>query len=199
VTAGKRPRPAKGEAPRSPSKHDLHEAALAYLTRNAATGATLARTLERKVAAWARAAARAGVDPEAVEGDVARCREAIDAVVARLREVGLVNDAAFASARARRLSLAGKSKRAIAAHLAERGVPLALAKGALPDDELGAALVFAHKRRLGPFARGEADAEDGRRALAAMARAGFDLGVSERALGMDREAAEELVAERRRL
>lgn len=188
-----------GDEPRAPSKHDLHEAALAYLTKSAATSATLGRALERRVATWARKASRAGAAAESVEEDVARCREAIALIVARFVEVGLVNDAAFAEARAKRLSRAGRSRRAIAAHLASKGVSEAAAREALPSDELALALAFTKKKRIGPFAREVATREDERKALAAMARAGFGWSVSERALRMDRERAEEHLEVRREL
>jgi len=159
----------------------------------------LRRALERKVTAWARGAAKAGSDAESVEGDVARCKEAIGEILARFREVGLLNDAAFAEARARGLSRAGRSKRAIAAHLAQKGVAESIVREVLPDDELGAALVFARKRRIGPFAREAETREEQQKALAAMARAGFGWSICERALRMDRERADELLNGRRDL
>ena len=183
----------------APTRNVLHEAALAYLARGSATAATLRRVLDRKVATWARKAARAARDPELIAADLASCREAIEAIVARFREVGLINDAAYATSRARSLSRAGRSRRAISAHLAAKGVDAETAREALPNDagiELDAAIAFARKRRLGPYAR-ETDTQDRstkQKALAAMARAGFGWSTCERALGMDREQADERLA-----
>jgi regulatory protein len=177
----------------APSKDVLHEAALAYLTRTPATAATLTRVLGRKIATWARQAARASDDPETIATDVARCHEAALAIVARFREVGLVNDAAFAASRARSLSRAGRSRRAIAAHLTAKGVDGQTLREALPTDaavELAAAVAFARKRRIGPFVREEPDPKAKQKALAAMARAGFAWSVCERVLRMDRDEAE---------
>lgn len=188
-----------GKTADAPSRAALHEAALAYLARSAATAATLERALHRKIATWARSAARAGRDAEVIAADVDRCREATAEIVARLGEVGLVDDAAFAEARARVLSRAGRSRLAVAAHLAAKGVAPAIAREVLPDDELGAALVFARKRRIGPFAREGTSREDERRALAAMARAGFGRSACDRALRMDREVADALLEGRRKL
>jgi regulatory protein len=160
--------------------------------------------LERRVARWARAAARAGRDAEGVEAAAAACRESIAAIVARFREVGLVDDAAFAASRARSLSRSGRSRRAIAAHLAAKGVDAATAREALPDDadvELDAAIVFARRRRIGPYAREPVDPRGGaarQKELATMARAGFGWSTSERALGMNREEADERLAAARR-
>ncbi len=182
-----------------PSRDALHEAALAYLARSSATAATLTRVLDRKVSTWARKAARAARDPELVAADVGRCKESIEAIIARFREVGLVDDAAYAESRARSLSRAGRSRRAISAHLAAKGVDAETARQVLPNDagvELAAALAFARKRRIGPYARDpEIDRETKQKAIAAMARAGFDFRTCERALRMDREEADERLQE----
>ncbi|MBX3197568.1 MAG: RecX family transcriptional regulator [Labilithrix sp.] len=183
----------------APARAALHEAALSYLARGSATAATLTRVLDRKVATWARRAARAQRDPELVAADVMTCRESIAAIVARFREVGLIDDAAYAASRARSLSRAGRSRRAISAHLAAKGVAAETVREALPADanvELAAALAFARKRRIGPYAREAADDDRAARqkALAAMARAGFAWSTCERALGMDLEEADERLA-----
>lgn len=194
---GMRYRRSKAELGPAPSRAVLHEAALAYLARGAATAATLGRVLERRVAGWARKAAREGHAEEALTADVAGCRDAIQAIVARFREVGLIDDAAYARARARSLTGAGRSRRAIAVHLKAKGVDPELVREALPEDagaELAAALVFARKRRLGPYARVAAvDVRERQKELAKMARAGFGFHTCERALRMNREEADERI------
>jgi regulatory protein len=77
----------------------------------------------------------------------------------------------------------------------------------LPQDagaELAAALAFARKRRIGPFAAEDevpADREARRvverKALGAMARAGFDWNVCDRVMRMSRDDADEHVRGRR--
>jgi regulatory protein len=190
----------------APTRAALHEAALAYLARGAASADSVAKTLARRTANWARRATRAGRDADEVATEAAAAREVIESIVARLGEVGLVNDSAFAASRARRMTRAGRSRRAILAHLAHKGVDAEIVREAAPRDasaELDAAIAFARRRRIGPFAREEElaverdarrDAE--RKALGAMARAGFDFGVCERVLRMNREDAEERLRER---
>ena len=77
----------------------------------------------------------------------------------------------------------------------------ATATAALPEDagaELDAALAFCRRRRIGPFATTEEDQEARRKAMAALARAGFGREVAERALRLDPEEAEtRLIAARR--
>jgi regulatory protein len=190
------------EATSPPTRAALHEAALAAVGRRALTRAALTTTLERRASVWAKRAARSGASEDDIERELDRLREDARAVVARFVEVGLVNDAAFASARAQRLARDGRSSRAIAAHLAAKGVAADTAREAVSDDprvELAAALTHARKKRIGPFAREETTREARQKHLAAMARAGFSFSVAERALRMDPEDAETLLAARRGL
>ena len=194
-----RKKPQQSAAP--PDEAALHEAALAHLARYAATEAGLRRVLDRRVDRWARAAAAEG-DPDTIATQAATARQAIRAVVARLAASGVVSDAAFAESRARSLTRAGRSRQAVAAHLAAKGVDRALALAAVPDDpdtQLAAALALARRRRIGPFRPGEAPDQDGRRReLAMLARAGFPQSVATQALAMEPEEADALVAALRR-
>jgi regulatory protein len=167
----------------------LRDAALAYLARYAATRTGLLRVLDRKIARWAAASeGEAHAAPD--------LRAAARRVVARLVETGAVSDAAFAESRGRSLQRAGKSARAIGAHLASKGVSRELATESVPgspEQELAAAVIHARRRRLGGF-RTKPDSPDlRRRELAAMARAGFAHSVASQALRLSRDEAETLI------
>lgn len=184
-----------------PTVDDLHATALAHLARYAATEAGLRQVLLRRIARWERAARASGMEPETARDAAATARDAVPAVVARLATAGAVDDAAFAAARARKLIRGGRSRRAVAAHLAARGIDAATAQAALPEDadtELAAALALARRRRLGPFRATAADAATRRRELGVLARAGFAGRVAACALGMDEASAEALVLRLRR-
>lgn len=188
------PRPA-GKAP---SQASLHEAALRHLSRFATTETGLVRVLDRRVQRWARAAGAEGA--ETGEG-VAAAREAVRAVARALVAAGVIDDAAFARAGAARLARAGRSRRATTAHLAGKGVAAGVAAAALPsaEEEVGAALAYARRRRIGPFRLGgEVDAAVRQKELAAMGRAGFPRGVAERALAVPPEDAAAMVLELKR-
>ncbi|WP_338663632.1 RecX family transcriptional regulator [Pararoseomonas sp. SCSIO 73927] len=195
--------PAAGPAP---DEARLHEAALNHLARFAATEAGLTRVLQRRVARWAQRAEREGMAPDLIAPVVARGRVAAAAVAKRMVSAGAVDDAAFAAARARRLSRAGRSRRAIAAHLAAKGVGGELASGTLEEaatDEVAAALAHLRRRRQGPFdpappEGAEAARAAGMKALAALARAGFPREVASAALALGREEAEARIIEARR-
>lgn len=180
-----------------PDSVALQEAALAHLARFAATEAALVRVLSRKVHRWAQGARLAGVDPGTITSSVRASLSTVREVVSRLAASGVVDDTAFAAARARRLHREGRSRRAIVAHLAARGVDADTAEAAFPEqdaDELDAALAYARRRRIGPFRVGEpADAVLRLRELGALARAGFSREMALRALAMSADEAEAAV------
>ena len=192
-------KPERNGAP-PPDATALHDAALAYLARYAATEAGLRRVLERRVDRWARTAA-AAVDRDALAAQVEQGKRVAREVATRLAAAGAVNDAIFAEARARSLARSGRSRRAVAAHLTARGVDAAAARAALPNDEneLAAALVLARRKRIGPFRSGEPpDRVARQRELAILARAGFPQPLARKVLAMQVDEAEARINELRR-
>jgi regulatory protein len=172
----------------------LREAALAHLARFAATEAGLARVLDRRVTSWTRKAEAGGLDPETIAAAARDAKAAIPEIVASIRALGAVDDAAFAESRARRLTREGKSRRAALAHLAAKGVDHGLASAVLPEDparDLAAACGYLKRRRLPPF--GEMTDTVRMKALASLARAGYSRDVAENALSLDYETADEIL------
>ncbi len=171
----------------------LHEAALRHLARFAATEAGLLRVLDRRILRWQRASGEAD---DMATSSRAAAREVVQALVA----AGALDDSSFADARARRLVRAGRSRAAVSAHLAAKGVDSATASAALPSPEAEflAAVAFVRRRRLGPFRAPSDEPADPVRALAALGRAGFPREVAERALRLEPEQAAELLAELKR-
>ncbi len=186
-------RPPKPPGP-APDAASLRQAALTYLTRYSATQAGLLRVLVRRIDRWARAAAAPSEAAAAAKG-------AARGVVAQLAAIGAVDDALFAAGRARSLHRAGRSRRAITAHLQAHGVPAELATP--PDDpaaELAAAVLYASRRRMGPFRPMSETPDPAQRTrdLARLARAGFPASIAGRVLGLSPDEAETLLLEARR-
>jgi regulatory protein len=182
------PRPDPQDRP-PPDAVSLREAALNYLARYATTEAGLRRVLQRRIDRWAYQAS--GRDDAGEH--VASAKASISAIVARMVELGLVNDAEFAEARARGLALSGRSRRMIAVRLAAKGIAPDKAREILPEHEggeLASALILARKRRIGPFRKAEPDRN---RELGVLARAGFPRDVALRALAMEPEEAEQVI------
>jgi regulatory protein len=186
-----------------PDAASLHDAALDYLARYAATEVGLRRVLERRVDRWARSALAAVGAAEDVAGQAGNARRIVHEVVTRLAAVGAVNDAAFAESRARALMRSGRSRRVVVAYLAAKGVDTDLACSVLSDErasELATALTLARRRRIGPFRVGGPPDQAGRlRELAILARAGFPQTVAREALAMAADEAEALVIQLRAL
>jgi len=103
--------------------------------------------------------------------------------------------------RARSLTRTGRSRRAIAAHLAQRGIAPETAAASLPTDaetELAAAVAFTLRRRIGPFRRAPVDQAGRLRELGMLARAGFAHATASAALDTPPDAAEAIVNALRR-
>ncbi len=172
-----------------PDEASLREAALNYLARYATTEAGLRLVLHRRIDRWARQEE----DRDNAAERAAAAKALVPRVVARMVELGLVNDAAFAENRARGLALSGRSRRVITARLMAKGIDAAQVRATLPEDEGGelvAALILTRKRRIGPFRKSEPDHS---RELGVLARAGFPHEIAMRALRMDAEEAEEAI------
>jgi regulatory protein len=147
--------------------------ALHYLERYASSAENLRRVLMRRVRRHS---------PQTAPQVAAL----IDALVARYRESGLLDDAAYAAGRVQSLHRRGDSLQAIRARLAAKGVAtsdvaeaVSRLRSAATDPDIGAACAFARRRRLGPYRRAAADHA---RELGAFARAGFNRRVAEAVL-----------------
>lgn len=178
--------------PRKVTPASLERSALAYLERFAASAESLRRVLTRKVERSARV--HDDVDPAAGAAW-------IEALIERYRRSGLLDDRAYAEARTASLRRQGRSARAIADRLAQKGVGRevideAMAPTRTPVDELKAAARLVRRRRLGPL-RPRADrAEHRERDLAVLGRAGFSFEVARKVILVESdEALDALIAE----
>jgi len=172
-------------AGKPPNAATLYEAALNHMARYSATETGLARVLARRIDRWGRLQGEEAA--EEIAGTMRQAKAEIPGVLSRLRELGVLNDDAFAVSRAKRLTREGKSHRATLAHLAAKGIRTPT----LPDDperELAAACAYLRRRRAGPFGPAPTD-----KILAAMARGGFPQSTARRALALDRDEAEGLI------
>jgi regulatory protein len=170
-------------SPRPPPP-PLDEAALralaaAYAARFQTTRARLAAYLTRKLRE--RGWAGEGEPP-------------VEALVNRQVDMGAVDDAAWAQARAGLLERRGLGARRVAEGLARGGISREVrAELAAQADPLGQALAYAQRRRLGRFRPSGPGAPDQRRRdMAAMLRAGHGWEAARAALGNgeDQDAAD---------
>lgn len=111
----------------------------------------------------------------------------IGALVERVARLGYVDDRAFASARAASLQRRGYGQRRIDQALQAAGIEegdAAEVKEEAQGGAFAAALRFAERRKIGPYAAGEPDRAMRQKAFAAMMRAGHPIEVVRRILNI---------------
>lgn len=166
----------KRKQPRKVSPRYLENAALHYLKRYSATVSQLKTVLMRRVDRSLRF--HGGERTEALGW--------VNELVEKLVRNGLVNDQAYAETKAHSLRASGRSARVIAQKLKLKGVAKEVveqkvAEASAEVSEEAAALIWARKKRLGPFRRDLKTRPDNRqRDLAAMARAGFSFAMAKK-------------------
>lgn len=162
------------KGPRPPLDPEaLERLALFYVGRFATTKAKLATYLGRKLKerGWA------GDKPPAV-----------DELVARLAGLGYIDDAAFATARTASLQRRGYGERRVNQALYAAGIAdedAVDARVQIEDGAWDAALRFAQRKRLGPYAAELPDQPARQKAFAAMMRAGHPMNMVRRLLGAE--------------
>lgn len=163
-------KPDRHKQPRPPlDAEGLERLALFYVGRYATTGAKLKSYLGRKVRE------RGWEDP----------RPDLDLLVERFKSLGYIDDGAFAEARAASLQRRGYGERRVAQALHAAGVAdedAADANAQARERSMAAALRYAERRRLGPYAATEQDREARQKAFAAMLRAGHSMDIVRRVL-----------------
>lgn len=174
--------------PKRLERADLDEVALDYLARFATSAKRMADMLARRIR---RSAHAHGDDPAPL---LAAVPEIVQSLVARK----LLNDEAFAGMKAASLTRRGTSRRQVGVKLAQLGLDSVARARAIENlsEEFGesdraAAIAYAKRRRLGPYRTrhiaGEQRQTQEKRDLAAMARAGFSLGLARQILQSDIE------------
>ena len=188
-----------GKTKKTVSAEYLERAAFYYLSRYASSAGNLRRVLKNKV----RRRTGAGDEPPP---EAARW---ISEVVAKCLRLGLVDDHSYGSAKIRSMLRSGKSLRRIRAYLMSKAIDgelvdrlIAERAGADGAVEFGAAMTFAKRRRLGPYALPREEDDEAARArrekaLGAFSRAGFPFPLAK--LILDSKSVAELKALAREL
>lgn len=143
------------------NRNQLRELALRYVGRFATSRAKLCDYLNRKIRERGWADARG---------------PGLEALADRFAEIGYIDDAAFALGKARSLTGRGYGKRRVVEQLRVAGIEeqhrIAACQHA-DEQAVAAALRFAERRKIGPFANSPPlDRKEREKAIAAMVRAG---------------------------
>lgn len=165
-------KPTRPRKPPSPfDAETLERTALHYAGRYATTRAKLSAYLLRKLRE--RGWEGAGEPP-------------VEALVERMARLNYVDDRAFAEARAASLGRRGYGERRVGEAIRAAGIgeeDSAEAKAMARSGAWAAALRFAERRRIGPFAAAEPDRVAREKAIGAMLRAGHPLAIARRLAG----------------
>lgn len=179
------------KAPKKITETYLHNAGLYYLQRYAASTAQFRNVMQRKIDTSCRHHA---------DQDKDACRRMLEDMIVRFSGNGLLNDAVYLRGMVHSLRRRGLSQRMIVTKLQSKGLGEAEIEDALasfneenqatPDSvEWAAAVKLARKKKLGPYATGPVDAK---KAMAAMARAGFSFDLCRRVLALGADDVEDL-------
>jgi regulatory protein len=150
----------------------LERLALRYVERFATTRGRLTDYLLRKLRerGWA---GESPADPAALAD--------------RMAGLGYIDDRAFGEARASAMARRGLGQRRVSGELHRAGLgedDVAALSPAIEERTLDAALVFARKRRIGPFAAVAPDRPQREKHIAAMIRGGHDFNLARRIASM---------------
>lgn len=187
--------------PKKISESYLHNSALYYLQRFAASKNHFRFVMMRKIK---RSCAYHK------EQDLDKCAKILESLIEQFESSGLLDDQTFARGLINSLRRRGLSQKAILLKAREKGLPGELAHKILEEHDLTihdnqrdadfkAAILLARKKRLGPFTnpikKDQEDEETARkrkdRQLSAMARAGYSYEISQIIMNMDLEEAEQ--------
>ena len=164
--SGVRPSNKTRRAPPPLNAEQLRELALRYVGKYATTRAKLRTYLARKLR-------ERGWDGDAGPG--------LEELADRFAELGLIDDAAYALAKARSLGARGYGKRRLTEQLRNAGVEEedSVEATAQADEEaVEAAVRLARRRHIGPFASEAPNPRQREKWIAAMVRAGHGFGIS---------------------
>ena len=185
----------KPKTPRKISERYLYNAGIHYLKRYTASVAHFKRIMTRKI----DKSLKHHNEPSQEE-----CLKLLQGITEKMIELGFLNDDQYTIGMVTSLRKRGASRRNILAKLSQKGLDKELILSTLEsidnarqssdentDPDYQAALIFARKKRLGPYARhdlSELDTEKQekakRRALGALARAGFSFDIANRILSL---------------
>jgi regulatory protein len=165
-----------------PTPQRLKNIALYYLSRYAASETSLRRMLQRRMLRAKSAHPDFTNDHE----KQAELNQTIEQIIEAHKKTGAVNDAAIAEMKIAGLRRSGRSEKFIHQKLTQRGLEKTLVTTKLREHDANetdetdesaeskAALIYAKRRRLGPFRPPDRRKEtDPRKDFATLARAGF--------------------------
>ena len=173
--------------PKKISPRYLYNSGLAYLQRFPASSMHFKTVMKRKISKSCR---------HHTEQNMDECLTTLDDVVIQFKELGLLDDDAYLKGMITSLRRRGLSSAQIHSKLMQKGYQRGDITNALniyDNEELSecengdshAALIFARRKKLGPFDR--LQKRDTDKSMATMARAGYSYDIAKKILSMSEE------------
>lgn len=183
----KPPKERKIKVPKKISARYLYNSGLAYLQRFPASTHHFRGVMMRKIQKSCH---------HHTDQNMEECQKFLEETISRFKELGLLDDAAYLKGMVTSLRRRGLSSTQIRLKLQQKGYDTAAVKDELQkhdreeyqgedNGDYQSALIFARKKRLGPF-----DTENRKtpeKALAAMARAGYSFDIARKILTISLE------------
>ena len=162
-----------------PTVQTLGRIAEHYLARFSASEASVRRVLHNRL----HRIAMSNLDFAADQTAQTQLKSAVETIIERYVKSGVLNDALYAETKRQNLRRAGRSKLVVVQKLAAKGIHKDLIAQTLAheqddaehddDHEKMAAQKFARRKKFGPYATKSIDANQQKKQVASMARAGF--------------------------
>lgn len=171
--------------PKKITESYLHNSGLYYLERYSSSAENFRRVMMRKVQKSCR---------EHPEQNFTECHELVNDLISKFIRVGLLDDQVYARSIVNSQRRSGKSLRAIEGYLRSKGLSSENIEKSLAhfnqdhnktpaEVEFESAMVFARKKRLGPYRT--SDKYDTQKELGRLARAGYSYDTARRVLEKD--------------
>lgn len=181
-----RPEPKKPKLPRKITPEYLENSGKFYLEKFPASVAHFRQVMARRI----RKSCMAHPDQ-----DTATALAQLETVIEKFIKAGFLNDAAFSEGLLYSLTRRGWSMRKIKMWMAQKGLPAPLIDQAVEEtaadhSDLASAARWVRKKRMGPYAIGEAKPD---KWLSSLGRAGFDYETARRALALSQDEIEEML------
>ncbi|HPF78501.1 MAG TPA: regulatory protein RecX [Alphaproteobacteria bacterium] len=186
----KPPKERKIKVPKKISARYLYNSGLAYLQRFPASTHHFRGVMMRKIQKSCR---------HHTDQNMEECQKLLEETISQFKELGLLDDAAYLKGMVTSFRRRGLSSTQIGLKLQQKGYDSAAVKNELQkydrdefqseaNGDYHAALIFARKKRLGPFDTDNRKTPE--KSLAAMARAGYSFDVAKKILNISLEEVE---------
>lgn len=172
------------------TKMRLQNGAMYHLGKFSCTESTLRSTLKRRIDNWKYQSKKNNIDEDFINKKYSESLVYLEEVIEYCLKNSFLNDENYAASKERSNTLSGKSKYVIGQKLKQKGISADIIEKTLEDtDDEKSVIIFASKKRIGPFGEKVNPKKDIEKFL----RAGFKYSLVQKVMKMERIEAESLL------